>query len=337
MKKISSEFKIGILALFSLAVLIWGINFLKGNELFEKSYHYYSIYDKIDGLESSSPVRINGFTVGKVSDIQFDARKTNQIVVKFAIDRNVRLPLNSVAQIYNLDIMGTKALQLMLGNSTIYAKPGDTLNSDLERGLKEEVNMQVLPLKSKAEDLISSVDSVVTVITSVLNKDARESLSNSLTSLNRTFSTMELAMVKLDSMIYKNDDRITNIVMNMESISTNLHNNNEVIANTLVNFEMITDSLAKSNFKSTINNLNYTLVSFDSILKKVNRGDGSLGLLINDKKLYNNLSGVSLQLEALLADMKKHPKRYVSFSMFGGSNSKKKDIKIAENVTDSIK
>ena len=118
---------------------------------------------------------------------------------------------NTIAKIYNSDIMGTKAVQLIYGNSNLYASHGDTLYAEIENGLKDEVNKQVLPLKNKAEELISSIDSVMTVITTVLDKDARESLSSSLRSLNRTFSTMELAMVKLDSVIYKNDIRVTTI------------------------------------------------------------------------------------------------------------------------------
>ena len=158
----------------------------------------------------------------------------------------------------------------------------------------------------------------MTVITSVLDKDARESLSSSLRSLNRTFSTMELAMVKLDSVIYKNDIRVTTILQNVESITTNLHNNNDMIARTLKNFESISDSLAKSNVKSTINNLDKSLADFDKILQKIEKGEGTIGLLLNDKEMYNNLTSASKQLDLLIEDMKKHPKRYVTFSLLGG-------------------
>ncbi|MDB2368906.1 hypothetical protein N9V43_01335, partial [Flavobacteriales bacterium] len=202
--------------------------------------------------------------------------------------------------------------------SNIYATSGDTLLAEIENGLKDEVNKQVLPLKNKAEELISSIDSVMTVITTVLDKDARESLSSSLRSLNRTFSTMELAMVKLDSVIYKNDIRVTTILQNVESITTNLHNNNDMIAKTLKNFESISDSLAKSNIKNTIQNLDKSLSEFDKILQKIEQGEGTIGLLLNDKEMYNNLTSASKQLDLLIEDMKKHPKRYVTFSLLGG-------------------
>ena len=189
-----AELKIGVIGIFSIFLLIWGISFLKGNNIFENSNEYYSIYKNIDGLESSAPVRINGLTVGNVTDIYFHPNSSGDIIVKFTLNNDIRFPRNSIAKIYNSDIMGTKAVKLIYGNSNIFASAGDTLYSEIEDGLKDEVNKQVLPLKNKAEELISSIDSVMTVITTVLDKDARESLSSSLRSLNITFSTMELAM-----------------------------------------------------------------------------------------------------------------------------------------------
>lgn len=313
-----AELKIGIIGIFSILLLIWGISFLKGNNIFGNSNEYYSTYNNIDGLESSAPVRINGLTVGNVTEIYFHPNNSGDIIVQFTLNDDIRFPRNTVAKIYNSDIMGTKAVQLIYGNSNLFASPGDTLFAEIENGLKDEVNKQVLPLKNKAEELISSIDSVMTVITSVLDKDARESLSSSLRSLNRTFSTMELAMLKLDSVIYKNDIRVTTILQNVESITTNLHNNNEMIARTLKNFESISDSLAKSNVKSTINNLDKSLADFDKILQKIEKGEGTIGLLLNDKEMYNNLTSASKQLDLLIEDMKKHPKRYVTFSLLGG-------------------
>ena len=316
-----AELKIGVIGIFSIFLLIWGISFLKGNNIFENSNEYYSIYKNIDGLESSAPVRINGLTVGNVTDIYFHPNSSGDIIVKFTLNNDIKFPRNSIAKIYNSDIMGTKAVKLIYGNSNIFASAGDTLYSEIEDGLKDEVNKQVLPLKNKAEELISSIDSVMTVITTVLDKDARESLSSSLRSLNRTFSTMELAMVRLDSVIYKNDIRISNIIQNVESITTNLHNNNDFIATTLKNFEAISDSIAKSNIKSTINNLDKSLADFDKILQKIEKGEGTIGLLLNDKEMYNNLTSASNQLDLLIEDMKKYPKRYLTFSLLGGKKT----------------
>ena len=324
------ELKIGIIGILSILLLIWGINFLKGNNIFGNKNEYFAIYKNIDGLESSSPVRINGLTVGNVTKIFFHPNNNGDIIVQFTINDNIRFPINTTALIYNSDIMGTKAVKLIYGPSKIYASPGDTIYSQIEGGLKDEVNKQVLPLKNKAEELISSIDSVMTVITTVLDKDARESLSNSLRSLNRTFSTMELAMIKLDSIIYKNDIRVSTIIKNLESITTNFHNNNDLISETLNNFESISDSLAKSNIKNTVNNLDKSLYQFDKILQKIDKSEGTLGMLLNDKEMYNNLTNASKQLDLLIEDMKKNPKLYVTFSLLGGRKTTfefKKDSK----------
>ena len=334
MSKKNSEIKIGLVALSAIIVLIWGISFLKGKNIFTNSTYFYSIYEEVDGMEASANVRINGFTVGKVTDVFFHPDNSGKIIVKFEMYEEFDIPKNSVANIYNADLMGTKEIQLQIGNSPIYASSGDTLFSNIEGDLKDEVNKQVLPLKNKAEDLISSIDSVMTVITTVLDKDARASLTNSLLSLNRTFSTMELAMVKLDSMIYYNDTRVTNILKNVESITTNLHNNNESLGNVIKNFESISDSLAKSQIRSTINNLDASLNNFNDVITKINNGEGSIGLLINDKDLYNNISNASSQLDQLLIDMKKRPKRYVSFSLLGGQ---KTNFEFKKTSRDTIK
>ena len=334
MNKYTSEFKIGLVAISSIAILIWGISFLNGNNLFSTSYTYYSVYDQIDGLGTTAPVRINGLTVGYVSDIYFHENNSGQIIVKIIINNEFRLPKNTIARIYNSDIIGTKAMQLILGNSNLYLAAGDTMHSEVEAGLNDEVNKQVLPLKNKAEDLISSIDSVMTVITTVLDKNARTNLASSLTSLNRTFSTMELAMVKLDSVIYKNDKRVSTILLNVESITTNLHNNNNELTNVIRNFSDISDSLVQSNIKSTISNLNMSLGEFNAILDKIENGEGSIGLLINDKELYSNLAGASTQLDLLLKDMRNNPKRYVSFSLISGNQKSSKPTKYNKSPLD---
>tara|TARA_Y100001978_G_scaffold143732_1_gene128787 strand:+ start:176 stop:1180 length:1005 start_codon:yes stop_codon:yes gene_type:complete len=332
MSKNNSEIKIGLVALSAILILIWGVSFLKGKNIFTKSTHFYSIYEEVDGMDASAPVRINGFTVGKVTEVFFHPDNSGKIIVKYEMHEEFAIPKNTVANIYNADLMGTKAIQLHIGNATIYASSGDTLFSSIEGDLKDEVNKQVLPLKNKAEDLISSIDSVMTVITTVLDKDARASLTNSLLSLNRTFSTMELAMVKLDSIIYYNDSKVSNILANVESITSNLHNNNESLGNVIKNFESISDSMAKSQISSTVNNLDASLKQFDEVITKINNGEGSIGLLVNDKELYNKLSSASSQLDQLLADIKKRPKRYVSFSLLGGQKTNFEFNKISKET-----
>jgi phospholipid/cholesterol/gamma-HCH transport system substrate-binding protein len=190
---------------------------------------------------------------------------------------------------------------------------GSELESAMEASLQDEVNAQILPLKNKTEGLISSIDSVMIVITSVFNKDARKSLTKSLTSLDKTFNTLSSTMLTVNSIVKGNEENLNEIILNFKTISTSFSESNTEIKNILYNFSSLSDSLAKADILSTLNNI-------DEITKQINNNEGSLGLLINDKKLYDNLQKASKELEQLLGDLKDNPGRYVSFSVIGAKN-----------------
>ena len=306
MKILSKELRIGMLVVISIVVLVWGINYLKGSNLFDSSRTLYALYGNIGGLQEGSSITVNGFKVGVVKKISLLTDKNYSLLVALSIEDNINIPSNSVSKIVNEDIMGSKGISLVLGDSNINAEQGDTLASDMDRSLKEEVNKQILPLKNKAEQLIGSIDSIVTVITSVLSKDARESLTKSLVSLDNTFTTMSQTMTKVNKIVDQNDERISSIIKNLEA-------NNDEITNILKNFSELSDDIAKSNIKTT-------LASLNEISKKISDSEGSLGMFINDKDLYLNLEKSSKELEALIIDIKLNPKRYVGFSVLGGKS-----------------
>ena len=202
-------------------------------------------------------------------------------------------------------------LSLILGDSDLLIKSGDTLISGIEGSLQDEVNAQILPLKNKAEELIGSIDSVMIIVTAVLNKGTRDNLRNSLSSLDKTFELMSQTMVKVDSMIDINDDRIAKVVKNLESITSNLEGSNGEIKNILTNFSSLSDSLAKSDIGLVLQNVS-------DITTKINNGEGSIGLLLKDDKIYTNFEKSTRELASLLEDIKKNPSRYVNFSIIGG-------------------
>ena len=308
----NKEFKIGFIAIVTMAVLFTGVNYLKGINLFDNNRNIYAIYTNIDGLQEGSGVMVNGFKVGIVKKISLLTEENYALLVELSIEDDIDIPSNSIAKIVNEDIMGTKGVSLLLGDSNMNIEEGDTLTSDIEGSLKDEVNKQVLPLRNKAEELISSIDSVVTVITAVLSKDARESLTKSLESLDYTFTTMSQTMTKVNQIVDQNDDRISSIVKNLEA-------NNDEITNILKNFSDLSDDIAKSNIKNL-------LASLGEVSKKISDSEGSLGMFINDKDLYLNMEKSSKELAALIKDIKLHPKRYVDLSLFGGkSKSYKKE------------
>lgn len=306
MRKLSKEIQIGILVIVSIVGLVWGINYLKGSNLFDNNKSVFAVYQDIGGLQEGSGVMVNGFKVGTVKNIALLTNSNYNLMVELSIEKDIAIPVNSISKIVNEDIMGSKGIALLLGDASEFIEDGDTLVSDIEGSLKDEVNKQVLPLKNKAEELISSIDSVVTVITSVLSKDARESLTKSLESLDNTFSTMSKTMTKVNQIVDQNDERISSIVKNLEA-------NNDEITNILTNFSNLSDEIAKSN----VNNL---LASLGEVSKKINDAEGSLGMFINDKDLYLNLEKSSKELEALIKDVKLNPKRYVGFSVLGGKS-----------------
>ena len=311
MKRLSKEFLTGFIFILTIVLLIYGIKFLKGLNVFEPEKTYYSIYNDIDGLQVGSSVNLNGFNIGTVSNIQLISLNNN-LLVSLNINNLDSIPNNSVFKIVNQDLMGTKGVSLVFGKSLEFAQVGDTIKSSIENSLQDEVNAQILPLKNKAEELIGSVDSLLTIVSAVLNKNTRENLSNSLKSLDLTFSLMSKTMIKVDSLIYKNDNRLTSILTNIESITSTINSNNSNIKNVMENVSSISDSLAKSDILSLVNNLN-------EITNNIARGKGSLAKLINDDNFYDNLEKSSKEMNLLIEDIKNNPSRYVNFSILGGS------------------
>lgn len=319
MNKLSKEFKSGFIFLLAIVFLVYGLKYLKGLNVFQSNKPYYAIYDDIDGLQIGSSIRLNGFNVGMVNNIVLSSN--NKLLVTLNINSVDSIPKNSVCKIVNQDLMGTKGVSLVLGKSDLFAKPGDTLQSGIENSLQDEVNAQILPLKNKAEELIGSVDSLLTVVAAVLNKNTRKNLSNSIKSLDETFSILSQTMIKVDSMVYNNDKRVSKIILNLESITTNLNDSSSGIKPILHNLSLISDSLSNSNIGSLVENIN-------NISNNISSGSGSLTKLMKDDKLYNNLEKSTSELAELIEDIKNNPKRYVNFSILGGTNKsyeKKKD------------
>ena len=237
----NKEFKIGFFALTSIIALVFGVNYLKGINILNDNRDFYAVYENIGGLQVGSPVMVNGYKVGMVSNIYLLTEQNQSLLVTISLDKEFDMAINTVCKIVNQDLMGTKGVSLLLGDADDLVRSGDTLISGIEGSLQDEVNAQILPLKNKAEELIGSIDSVMMIVTAVLNKDTRNNLRNSLSSLDRTFELMSKTMVKVDSMIDINDERIAKVVKNLESITSNLESSNGEIKNILTNFSSLSD------------------------------------------------------------------------------------------------
>ncbi len=314
--KIRREVKIGAYLVIVLFCFIVGINFIKGKDIFRKHRIFFARYAYISGLVEAAPVSINGFNIGNVSDIHFVGDTTSDIIVQITVYNPIPIPANSVARIFSPDIMGTKNIELVLGDATELAESGDTLVSDMQASLSEEVSRQVAPLKRKAEDLMLSIDTMVTVVRTIFNTETRENLKASFEHIRQTIVNLEHTTYNLDTLVYGQRGRMERILFNIESISGTIRENDQNITNILTNFSAISDTIAKAQIAQTLADVNTTVTALSAITDKINRGEGSVGLLVNDKKLYDNLERSTRELNQLISDLKLNPHRYLNFSIF---------------------
>ena len=314
--RIKKEFIIGAIVTVSLALLYWGFNFLKGESVFSNERVFIAIYDDVAGLEKANPITINGLQVGQVRDMYFTKDGTAQVVLELVLRNSVDIPRNSSAKIISSDLLGSKAVELILGTSQELAQSGDTLTAELEISIKEEVNRQLRPLKLKAENLLSQIDTALTMLESLVSDDNTDNFSKSVKHIANSFENLESTTSTLDTLMTGQKKRIENILGNIESITLNLHQNEENISNIMANFSSLSDSLAKIKFAETMKNVNKAMQDMASISDKINRGEGSMGMLVNNDTLYLELEKSSRELNLLLEDIRLNPKKYVRFSVF---------------------
>lgn len=324
----SREFKIGVTVAAALAMVYFGSTYLAGSNPFKEQKEYYALYDDVNGLLVSNEVRYQGFKVGRVSNISFQP-KQNQWLVSFSIDENsLEVMDQSVAMIGSADILGTMVIELQdIQKGLEFLHPGDTLQARVKDDIQKQVNDQIRPLVVKVEALIGNVDSVITVVTSILDKRTISNMQGSMEKIPSAIENLVYITQRADSVMKDIEDaQIGSAIANINSITNNLRKNNDALTGIFNNLENITDSLAQSNVKQTFNSLGGVLAKVDSIASEVQAGKGSLGLMLKDEKLYNDLAFAAADLDLLLMDLRAHPKRYFHFSLFGKKGKKKEPL-----------
>lgn len=315
--KLTKEIKIGAIVIFAVAAFIWGVNFLKSRDIFLQEKTCFAYYKKVDGLVTSNPVYLSGIKIGYVKNVEFVSNNSSEVKVTLVFNNKINIPKNSIAKIYSADLMGSRAIQIIMGDSKELLAENDVLKSEIEADLKEEIKRQVVPLKLKAEELMSSFDSVLIAIKLVFNENTRKNLTYSFENIKISLDNIKHMTYNVDTLVTNQRNRLSQIIVNFESISHNIRNNNDKISNIISNFSTLSDTLARSNISQTINTTNKALADVASIMNKINKGEGSLGMLINNDSLYNNLQSSAKNLDLLLIDLKKNPERYVNISVFG--------------------
>ena len=311
--KIRREIKIGILVLLTLVMLIWGLNFLKGWNILSGGNIYYGVYSRVDGLTEGSPVFFKGYKIGTVREIELDASNKGEFVVAFLITKPIKFSDNSIAQIYSLDLMGTKGVQLLVDGGKKILVPGDTLRTSLMGDLIDQVGMEVLPIKDKAERLIVKLDSVLTDIGSVFSQENKNGLNNSIKGLSDAMTNLAEITDRINQALDENGE-LGKSLENLEGFTSSLQKQSK-------NLDVITSNLA--GFSTQLNQINLsglassadsTIMALNGLVDKATNGDGSLGMLIGDQTLYLNLQDATANLDRLLADVRHNPERYLSFS-----------------------
>jgi phospholipid/cholesterol/gamma-HCH transport system substrate-binding protein len=312
--KYSKYVKLGVLIVVSLVILFWGLSYLKGNDIFKRNNYYFVVYERIDGLLEANKVTMNGYQIGQVQSIDFAADNSGKLVVKLMMDASFKIPVNSLAQIISSDIMGTRSIKMILSNENTFYQSNDTIPGSIESDLKEQVSLQVLPIKNKAEQLLSTLDSAITVLTVIFNEDARENLSESFANINRTIENTQRITGDLQEIVSAEKGTIQKTLVNIEEITSFLSSNTKELEKTIKNLSSFSDTLANLQVSPIITNISLATNQILAILEKLNSSENTAGLLLNDDQLYSEITELSANLSFLIKDIQANPKRYLQFS-----------------------
>ncbi len=294
----SKELKVGLLALSGIVLAYFGFNYLKGNGLFNKGNVFYSVYQDVEGLHIGSKVIINGFPVGRVKDLTIVSELNNKLLVKYVVmDEEMSIPENTVAEILAVDLFGSKAINLQIGNSVGLAASGDTLTAKEASGMLDSVQEKITPYENRFNNILADVDTVL--------------------------SSVKITITSLNTLIENETGNIGKLSENAVSITQNLKENNDKITHTINNLSNMSDTLSQLDIKQILDNANKAVKDMSEAMEKINNGTGTMGKLMNDSSLYVNLNQSAIDLDILLKDLKENPKKYVHFSVWGGKDKEK--------------
>jgi len=297
------EIKTAILVLAGISLFIFGFSFLKRSSIFDNNKIIHTVYDEVEGLVVGAKVTINGLVIGNVSMIDFLPGST-KIIVSMRIEKDLNFSPNSKAIFYEAGLIGGKAISIEpVFDSKKMVKNNDTIPSGVKPGLTELINRQIAPLQEKIESMLTSVDSLFSGVSNVLNYETQNNLKNTLENLSESVNNINKSSGALIEVIEENRKALSSTFENTAKATKNINN--------------LTDSISKIDFTNTFNKISESLTKLDAILSKVQTGNGTLGRLISDEELYQNLTQSSKELKALLYDLKANPNRYVQFSLFG--------------------
>ena len=300
---LSKEIKAAIFVLSTIFLFIFGFNFLKGSSILDKQKTVYAVYDEVDGLLVGANVMINGLSIGNVTDLNF-LPKSTKIVVTLKIKDKINFSSNSSATIYETGVLGGLAIAIEpIFQQGMIVKSGDTLNSNIRPGLTELINRQIEPLQRKLESTLTSVDSIFSGASYVLNKETQNDIKESLNILTSAVKAINNSSLIIEKTLTEKNSQINNSIDNIESITANLSN--------------VSKELNDFGLANVLSNLEKSVDGINLIVTNLNSNNSSLGKLISNDEVYNNLNLSIENLNLLINDIKTNPKKYVHFSVFG--------------------
>lgn len=314
--KISNETKVGALTAVAITLLILGFNFLKGKTLFKTGNFIYAKYTDTKGIMVSNGVFINGFQVGSVYDIENADKNLSTIVVAIKLKDNYNIPANSIASIKE-NPLGNASITIALGDAATYVKSGDTILTASNAGLLGDVMNKLGPVGDQIKATVGSLDSVLKNINTIFDPATKNNLQEVIANINKTTASLVVSSASIQAMLNQQTGTITTSMNNVSSFTKNLADNNEKVTRMLGNVEKTTENLSKADIDGTVAQLKTSIETLNTILGKMSSTDGSLGKLLNDKALYDNLTNTVRSANILMDDLRVHPKRYVNISVFG--------------------
>jgi phospholipid/cholesterol/gamma-HCH transport system substrate-binding protein len=301
--KFSKEIKVALLGIAAILALYFGFMVLKGSDLFSRTRTFYAIYDNVDGLNISNPVLLSGITVGHVQDMQILQNRNNRVLVTLDINKDVVIGDSTVGSLSSSDLLGSKAIVLFAGRHQTLYTGGDTIISHVEQSFTEMLSQKSMPL-------LGTIDTTLQKVNSFFEEDGKRSL-------RATMLHTEATIEALKNMLVANQQNVNQITSNMAALTSSLRQSEQKFSQIASNLVAITDTLREADFNEVVRNLNATVSEAQSLVQKMNSDTGSLGKLVNNDSLYQNLNHFSENLDRLMVDIRERPNRYVHFSVFG--------------------
>ena len=325
--KISNETKVGIIAATAITIFIIGFNFLKGESLFSSNNTYYAVYTEVDGLFRSNPVVLNGYKVGHVNSVEMDHENLN-LIVEVQIPSTIKLPANTILKITNNDLLGSKAVEIQMGDTNLLASNGDTLTSDKDAGMAQALTSVLSPLSEKVDAVLGDIDTALNDV----------SLNSTLADLSDALAAFKKTTYNINGMLEGKDEQLDQILNNIQNITADVKASTPKIKSIMASLETTSDEISKLDLTSLSEELTKTIDELKTTLAAIQNGEGTLGKLATDDELWINLNATTKTLDSLANDIITYPRRYTGITEKQRSKGdKQKEVNEGIDLPDETK